>query len=168
MEKALNYYQLLGLENTQYAAVLASQEVKTAYKRALLQHHPDKQSTASPAKPAKSVRTASVTVDDIALAYKVLSEPPLRAEYDRWLRANDSSGDVDDRVHRTGLETVDLDDLAFDPASSLWSRSCRCGDERGFIVTEAELEKNAEDGELIVGCKGCSLWLRVLFGFEEG
>jgi diphthamide biosynthesis protein 4 len=168
MEQALNYYQLLSLQQRQSADVLSSHEVKTAYKRALLQHHPDKQRGSSVAKLSKNARPSSVTVDDIALAYKVLSEPSLRAEYDRWLFAKDSKVDTDNRVHRTGLETVDLDDLLFEPTSSTWSRSCRCGDEKGFVVTESELENNAEDGELIVGCKGCSLWLRVLFGVEEG
>lgn len=167
MEGATNYYQLLGLERKQNARFLSSQEVKTAYKRALLQHHPDKQSGIASVKIPKTGRPASVTVDDIALAYKVLSEPSLRAEYDRWLHSKDGEVDGTSRVHRTGLETVDLDDLAFDSASSTWSRSCRCGDEKGFLVTDPELEKNAEDGELIVGCKGCSLWLRVLFGVEE-
>jgi diphthamide biosynthesis protein 4 len=168
MDERLDYYQLLGLEHKRTAAVLSSEEVKAAYRRALLQHHPDKQSSASPKRPFRKGNGASVTVDDIALAYKVLSEPPLRVEYDRWINSRDLNGDVKDRVHRTGLETVDLDDLAFDPASALWSRSCRCGEEKGYIVSEPELEKNAEDGELIVGCKGCSLWLRVLFGIEEG
>lgn len=37
----------------------------------------------------------------------------------------------------------------------------------GYVVTEDELEKNLEDRELIVGCRGCSLWLRVLFSVEE-
>lgn len=165
MENLLNYYQLLGIADRQNATVLNQREVKAAYKRALLQYHPDKQPTDSFAKPAKALHGASVTVDDVALAYKVLSEPKLRAEYDRWLYASD---DDNDTVHRTGLETVDLDDLAFDQTSSTWSRGCRCGDEKGFFVTELELEKNADDGELIVGCKGCSLWLRVLFGVEEG
>jgi diphthamide biosynthesis protein 4 len=73
----------------------------------------------------------------------------------------------DDKVFRTGLDTVDLDDLIFDEGKELWTRGCRCGDDAGFVVTEAELELNAEDGELIIGCRGCSLWLRVLFGVEE-
>ena len=167
MEKSLNYYQLLGLERKQNASVLSSHEVKAAYRGALLQHHPDKNVHTPTFRPARNVERSPVTVDEIALAYKVLSEPSLRAEYNLWLQSNDSDDDAYGRIHRTGLETVDLDDLAFDPASSLWSRSCRCGDEKGFTVTEAELEKNAEDGELFVGCKGCSLWLRVLFGVED-
>jgi diphthamide biosynthesis protein 4 len=164
MDERPDYYQLLGLEHKRTAAVLSSEETKAAYRGALLQHHPDKQSV----KPVTDGKGVSVTVDDIALAYKVLSEPLLRAEYDRLVNSQNANGDVKNRVHRTGLETVDLDDLAFDPASSLWSRGCRCGEEKGYIVSESELEKNVEDGELIVGCKGCSLWLRVLFGIEEG
>lgn len=165
MEKNLNHYQLLGLEARQYAPVLSLQEVKAAYRRTLLEYHPDKKSSHSITQTKKTCSKSSVTVDDIALACKVLSEPSLRAEYDHWLYSKGSSGDSC-RTHHTGLETIDLDDLSFDPESSIWSRSCRCGDVKGFIVSEAELERNSEDGELIVGCKGCSLWLRVLFSVE--
>ena len=165
MEEELNHYQLLSLEARQYAPVLSPAEVKAAYRRALLEYHPDKRSSLTVTPPKKTCSKRPITVDDIALAYKVLSESPLRAEYDRWLYSKELSGDSD-RTHDTGLETVDLDDLAFDPESSIWSRGCRCGDERGVTVTELELEKNVEDCELIVGCKGCSLWLRVLFSVE--
>ena len=170
MEEARNYYQLLGLEARQYAPSLSAQEVKAAYRRALLQHHPDKRSQHPVAATREISQYSSATVDDIALAYKVLSEPPLRADYDRWLRSKELNGGSDalrNRTHRTGLETVDLDDLVFDKDASIWRKACRCGDENGFMVSEAELERNAEDGEVIIGCKGCSLWLRVLFGVED-
>jgi len=74
---------------------------------------------------------------------------------------------VGKQVFRTGIETVDLDDLKVDEAQGIWYRSCRCGDERGFLIKEADLEEAAEDGEISVGCKGCSLWLKVLFGVME-
>lgn len=163
MQEPPNYYQILGLEARQHAAFISYQEVKRSYKRALLLHHPDKKSTAADVLGPAS----SATVDDIALAFKTLSEPELRAEYDRWLRSVEAGETIDKRPHHTGLETVDLDDLDYDSGTSSWSRSCRCGDEKGFLVTESELEKNLEDGELIVGCKGCSLWLLVLFGVED-
>lgn len=70
-------------------------------------------------------------------------------------------------MFRTGIETVDLDDLEVDEAQGIWYRSCRCGDERGFLIKEADLEEAAEDGEVSVGCRGCSLWLKVLFGVVE-
>ena len=166
MAEQLNYYQLLHLEARQRDSFLSAREVKSAYRHALLSHHPDRKSLQLPN--AKGTNEDhSVTIDEIALAYKTLSEPDLRTAYDRWLQSSETNGNITRRPRYTGLETVDLDDLSFDPESALWSRGCRCGDQKGFIVTEPELEKNAEDGELIVGCKGCSLWLRVLFGVDD-
>ncbi|KAK4540309.1 hypothetical protein LTR36_009621 [Oleoguttula mirabilis] len=161
-----SHYELLGLESWPNDDTLSAQDIKHAYKRALLLHHPDKVAGALPqAKPSKP----TVTVDEIAQAYKTLSDPHLRTEYDRVAARSDpdqrngSTG----TVQRTGLETVDLDSLAFDEQTESWSRSCRCGDTKGFVVTESELEKYVGDGELTVGCKGCSLWLKVLFSVEE-
>ncbi|KAH9844527.1 diphthamide biosynthesis protein-like protein 4 [Teratosphaeria destructans] len=164
-----DHYEILGLESRRFARDLSVQEIKNAYKRALLQHHPDKgiSSTHESAPPEPRI----LTVDTITLAYKTLSTPSSRSAYDRELLqrlAVETGTSNAGRVHRTGLETVDLDSLDFDDETGIWSRSCRCGDGNGFIVTEAELEKNAEEGELTVGCKGCSLWLKVLFGVDEG
>lgn len=64
---------------------------------------------------------------------------------------------------RTGVETVDLDDLGFDERRGVYYRSCRCGSARGYCFRELDLEEVGEDGELMVECVGCSLWLRVLF-----
>lgn len=151
-----DYYVILNLATRKLDPTLSPAEIKAAYKRALLQHHPDK-STSSP--------KSGITVDSIALAYKILSSPALKTEYDLCLQT--SRPRDDDKVFRTGLDTVDLDDLNFNEGKEIWTRGCRCGDDSGFVVTEAELELNAEDGELIMGCRGCSLWLRVLFGVEE-
>ena len=151
-----DYYAILNLATRKLDPSLSPSEVKAAYKRALLQHHPDK-STSAP--------KSGFTIDSIALAYKILSSPALKTEYDLGLQT--ARPEDDDKVFRTGLDTVDLDDLIYDEGKEVWTRGCRCGDDHGFVVTEAELELNAEDGELIVGCRGCSLWLRVLFGVEE-
>jgi len=35
------------------------------------------------------------------------------------------------------------------------------------LIRETDLEEAADDGELNVGCNGCSLWLKVLFGIIE-
>lgn len=162
-----SHYELLGLDSRAHENTLSAQELKQAYKRALLLHHPDKIAGVSPT--AKSSKTP-VTVDDIALAYKTLSDPRLRSEYDRSIArgGSDQRNTSADAVQRTGLETVDLDSLTFHDENETWSRSCRCGETTGFVVSEAELEKFVGEGELTVGCKGCSLWLRVLFSLEEG
>ena len=192
--KTPNYYTTLNLSSRKYDPTLTPNEVKAAYKRALLQHHPDKKasttSTSTPPQSSKPNNNKNITIDSIALGYKILSSPALKAEYDLALRTskrsrnnnnnNNSNSNPDfsdsdeeeeaDKIFRTGLETVDLDDLEFVEDSKAdqetWTRSCRCGDDGGFVVTEKELEANAEDGEVIVGCRGCSLWLRVLFGVE--
>lgn len=72
-----------------------------------------------------------------------------------------------DAVFRTGVESVDLDDLNYDENSATWSRSCRCGNEKGFMFGESDLEEASEVGELVVGCSDCSLWLRVYFAVLE-
>ena len=51
-----------------------------------------------------------------------------------------------------------------------WTRACRCGAEAGFRILESELEDAEGRGEkeVLVGCEGCSLWVRVGFDVEEG
>jgi len=51
-----------------------------------------------------------------------------------------------------------------------WTRACRCGADRGFSILEEELEDAEERGEkeVLVGCSGCSLWVRVGFEVEVG
>ncbi|GAB7359349.1 hypothetical protein MBLNU230_g6000t1 [Neophaeotheca triangularis] len=161
----LDHYAVLGLTGKEGKS-LSAQEVKQAYKRALLAHHPDK---SAPPKSGSSQKPGGrkVTVDDIALAYKILSEPRLKAEYDHSLNERAVNGGSSDQVYHTGLETVDLDDLEMDEHSVSWTRGCRCGKANAYVVTETELDKNLADGELITGCRGCSLWLRVLFGVED-
>ncbi|OQO09027.1 hypothetical protein B0A48_05918 [Cryoendolithus antarcticus] len=157
-EARLDYYEVLGLDPSQRS--LKPEHLKAAYKRSLLTHHPDKQRSERSGHSAPSI-------DTIALAYKILSTPSLKSVYDQSLAEQNSAQPGSDKVFHTGLDTVDLDDLDLDEASGVWTRSCRCGDDKGFQVTEAELERNVEDGELITGCRGCSLWLRVLFGVGD-
>ncbi len=48
-----------------------------------------------------------------------------------------------------------------------WYAGCRCGVERAFVVTEAELERHADDGAVFTLCSGCSLWLKVEFEVDD-
>lgn len=202
-----DFYQILSLPK--YTS-LPKQHLKTAYHKALLKNHPDKTGRTgqklssveanSNISTKKSIQTcenstdAVYTIDQITTAYKTLSDPSLRAEYDRSLRLDRDklrivegekrNGDV---YFHTGLEVVDLEDFCYDEGSGrgldvqgdgdgadadadadgVWYRGCRCGDESGFLITENDLEKEAEHGEIVVGCRGCSLWLKVLFGVED-
>jgi diphthamide biosynthesis protein 4 len=184
-----DFYEILSLPfmASSTGTVLSKQQIKLAYHKALLKHHPDKAgavakdaglngSTTSPSTSTSNHLFRSTdsppqpyTIDQITTAYKTLSDPFLRAEYDRSLRLDrvkvaEKSGDV----FHTGLEVVDLEDLACDEGEDgdCWYRGCRCGDERGFLVSEEDLERESEHGEIVIGCRGCSLWLKILFAVE--
>ena len=162
----MNYYDILALPSP-----LASrenfneQDVKQAYHKALLRHHPDKHgsisSVGSPSAPA-------LTIDDITIAYKVLSNPQSRSTYDGSLRAEHWRSELNVAKTMIRSEIIDLDDLEYDEEQGAWYRACRCGNDRGYLITEEELEREAEHGEIVTGCSGCSLWLKVSFQKVEG
>ncbi|KAL1884257.1 hypothetical protein VTK73DRAFT_3241 [Phialemonium thermophilum] len=146
----------------------ATLTLKRAYHRALLKHHPDKKSQI----PSRG-SVSAFTVDEICAAFAVLSDPRRRAEYDQARRLNASVAGNDTlgglrTEFQTGIEVADLDDLDSDAAAGEWFRACRCGNPRGFRVTEPDLEDAAEIGEVMVGCQDCSLWLRVHFAVIDG
>lgn len=58
------------------------------------------------------------------------------------------------------LQAVDLDDFEYDGERERWTRACRCGAGEGFVITEDDLAA----GDDVVGCCGCSLWVKV--GYE--
>lgn len=163
----MNFYAVLGLPSpTPNTPPPSPQILKDAYRRALLIYHPDKSTTYAQDKERP-------TVDEIVLAYETLSSPLLRASHDRELlfrKAQDVPGREHDHASHPGLETEDLDDLEYDEAVTVWYRSCRCGQERGYILGEMQLEKAADAGqdEVFIGCSGCSLWLKVSFAIAEG
>ncbi|OAL74259.1 hypothetical protein A7D00_2291 [Trichophyton violaceum] len=196
----ISHYEILGLPHPPVS--LRKQDIKAAYHRALLQYHPDKSGQSIPSSsPGEDIgkqdslpgtlntpkSTEPRTVDQITTAYKVLSSPATKAEYDQFLllsgiprtRSNIGRNENDDVVFRTGLEMLDLDDMATETilcqsdgsggqeTIETWYRGCRCGDEKGFMVTEEDLEKEVEKGEVIIGCRGCSLWAKVVFAVHE-
>ncbi|KAL4865259.1 hypothetical protein BDV12DRAFT_174876 [Aspergillus spectabilis] len=178
-------YEILNLPFPQTSTPYSKQQVKIAYHKALLRHHPDKTPNASASPDSKSTTTTPpppssqpthpFTIDEITTAYKTLSNPSLRAEYDRALRLDRdrvTGAGKNGTVFHTGLEVVDLEDLECDEDANtgegdVWYRGCRCGDERGFCVSEGDLEREAENGEVVVGCRGCSLYMKVLFAVQE-
>lgn len=170
--------------------IIPPHELRQAYKRALLHHHPDKQKKKKPQESTSSPTTyppaAAATIDEITEAYRVLGNASERAKYDvelqKWKMMNNhhlQEADVVIATRHTGMEIVDLEELDFEEnekdatatatatATGIWKRACRCGSIPAFVVTEAELEKSADEGELVTGCKGCSLWLKVMFTVDD-
>jgi diphthamide biosynthesis protein 4 len=131
--------------------VLQPADIRKAYKAALLRHHPD-----------KSIRSTT-SIDEITKAYTVLIDPEQREIYDASLFLPVVASEA---ALGTGEEAFSLDELFHDPNHETWTRGCRCGLAEGFMVHEKDLEAAAQDGagEVIVGCSGCSLRIRV--GFE--
>jgi DnaJ-class molecular chaperone len=72
------YYELLGLPNS---AQLSLQDIKSAYRQALLNTHPDKVSTTN---------SSGVNVDLVRKAWEVLSDNALRKEYDAKIKGMSS------------------------------------------------------------------------------
>lgn len=175
----------------QPATLIPPHELRQAYKRALLHHHPDKQKKKKPQESTSSPTTyppAAATIDEITEAYRVLGNASERAKYDvelrKWKMMNNhlhnNQADVIIATRHTGMEIVDLEELDFEvgglenenendatATGNIWKRACRCGSIPAFVVTEAELEKSADEGELVTGCKGCSLWLKVMFTVDD-
>lgn len=164
------FYEILGIpEALRDAPSISAQTLRSAYRRALLQNHPDKSKL--PAKSSLSSGKEPYSIDQISEAFSTLSNPQLRSAYDKELKVRSATLQVGRQdgslAFRTGIEIVDLDDLGIDEANGTWYRSCRCGDDFGFLIREEDLEEAADDGELSVTCKGCSLWLKVLFGVVD-
>lgn len=66
----VDYYELLGVSRT-----VTDVELKSAFRKQALKHHPDKN---------PGDRTAEIRFKDINEAYQVLSDPQKRAAYDRF------------------------------------------------------------------------------------
>lgn len=160
------HYQVLGIipsivdSHHDPSAVL-----KRAYHRALLQNHPDKKAAAGSQPPT----TAIYTVDQITTAFTILSSPKDRSAYDNTRRLSRPGGERDgpQTSFQTGVENVDLDDLSYDETTGSWYRSCRCGSDTAYSFRGEDLDGCGEDGELMVPCQDCSLWLRVSFAVVD-
>jgi diphthamide biosynthesis protein 4 len=134
-----DYYSLLHITRS-----ASPNTIKTAYRRALLHLHPDKQRADDD--PAQSA--------DIGLlhdAFVTLSSSALRTAYD-----------AQDKLSRTSPRpaqavSLDLFDCSegSDGAISTWTLACRCGGR--YEITECDLER----GLHLVGCEDCSeiIWV---------
>ncbi|KAK7057564.1 DnaJ domain-containing protein [Favolaschia claudopus] len=126
----MNPYSLLNVDSG-----ASSADIKTAYHRALLTAHPD-----------KNPQSSQTDVAAIKEAYRILSTPSLRAKSDQEhsKRKGPRPAQV---ISLTEFDEVEGDDS--------WVHSCRCGGI--YIITGAEMER----GLHLVPCTSCSetVWI---------
>ena len=169
-----NLYDVLQLPaNT--STPLKPESVKSAFHRALLRHHPDKQHlTGATVLTHRSTEgcpsTSTYSIDEIITAYQTLVDPARKVAYDATVKqvSHDiNSARLGGRAVHSGIEVHDLDDLTYDDAQQHWRLPCRCDNAQGYIVNEEELERASGDGEIYVGCRGCSLFVKITFAVVE-
>lgn len=157
-----DHYSVLGLPRptTKDSTAVSPSDIKKAYHRALLISHPDK--TASRKGEATAVVSAD-QVEKVIQAYKVLSNPTTKTAYDNELVRSLKWSQPSAKSAFDGVESYDLEELDYNSDKQSWRLDCRCGNTRGYEVTEAQLEGASTDGEVLVQCAGCSLMIRILF-----
>ncbi|KAF2757268.1 hypothetical protein EJ05DRAFT_477476 [Pseudovirgaria hyperparasitica] len=199
-----DHYGILNLRLSESDPVprgITAKDIKNAYHKALLEHHPDKKQLdhdpVSDLASARATKSSNITIDDIIEAFEILKCEGTRKEYDRSLcltrqthnlesrgshsthdshifcgSASISAPEYEDVSEGIVYKQVDLHDLKEEETTTgdqVWSTNCRCGMDRGYVVTEEELKRESREGlaEAWVQCGGCSLWLGVEFGIEE-
>ncbi|KAF7351130.1 hypothetical protein MSAN_01675500 [Mycena sanguinolenta] len=115
-----------------------AKDIKAAYHRALLAAHPDKNNAS---------RHDIAAIKD---AYRVLSNPTLRAKADQELKRPRPA----QVISLTDFDEVDED---------AWTHACRCGGT--YLITAEEMDR----GVHLVGCSSCSevVWVGYELAEEE-
>ncbi|KAH7338841.1 DnaJ domain-containing protein [Rhizoctonia solani] len=143
--EATDHYTVLGLSRD-----ATTTEIRRSYRAALLRTHPDKQGQIY--QESDSAGAAILQIQD---AYRILSDPALRTEYDQLLKRGGGRVALTKVAQRPANE-VSLDEfteeelLGSSRESSRWVYPCRCGNQ--FVIVEEELER----GVHYIGCTGCS------------
>ena len=129
MATEINYYTLLHVSNT-----ATMKEIKEAYRKILLENHPDKRSN-----------HGNFDFDLLKSAYTVLSSVHLRAAYDAsFVQSNNKIRPA---------ESIPLDSFIHDGSSFRYS--CRCGN--SFLLELTDIFTDVHQ----LGCTGCSetIWV---------
>lgn len=160
-----DYYALLDLTRSSSTSPgghyhYSTQELKNAYHNALLRHHPDKQPqrlptprslktnvTTSPSQPFPQDQIDIIT--QIQDAYRTLSDPILKKQYDILLSTSSSSARHEGKGPRPA-QIISLEDFDEDAEAMVWTYPCRCGGD--YKIREEEMER----GVHLAGCGSCS------------
>ncbi|SCV03222.1 LANO_0G02894g1_1 [Lachancea nothofagi CBS 11611] len=160
MPSQASHYAILGLESD--CELL---QVKKAYRERLLSTHPDKTRSGS------GTSTGPLSIEEIKEAYRILSDPKTRSQYDALLAESCKKSGFNNTGE--GLESFSLDKFDYDSGTSTFSMNCpRCHVTAGFELTEDMLDNHGAelpDGSyfVVVQCSACSLWLNVTFDIVD-
>ena len=141
------HYGVLGIERNANL-----DEIRMAYKEAILQYHPDK-------KHSKGLENdASVRVDTncfirIQEAWNVLKDPIKRKEYDIQIELKMAGEQI---VANETVSVHEMSQRTVEGSTSILIWRCRCGGE--YQILEEDL-KDCED--ILVPCDTCSLFIQV-------
>lgn len=179
----MNHYDILGVDTS-----FTRELLRAAYHSRLFESHPDKNITnptnsadtskefpknSNPdGKPITIASKVPATVEEIKIAYSILSDPLKRALYDEELAENCARNGYN--VTGAGLDEYTLNDFDYTETSgdATWTRDCpRCTSEESVVLTEEDLLEGSPDGtggfQIAVSCQICSLWIMVSYE-EEG
>ena len=131
-----NAYEVLGVEIS-----CSVEDLKNAYKRQLLLHHPDKKSTTS------VYRDDNDMFLKVQKAWKLVGSVEEREKYDRTLNVGQSHSIAD---------CVGVDEFAVSDDGQVLKKACRCGDY--YEITREDLLA----GYNTVQCNSCSLYITLL------
>ncbi|KAK6118894.1 hypothetical protein DH2020_047347 [Rehmannia glutinosa] len=160
------HYETIGIKED-----ASHEEIRKAYRSAILNYHPDK--LQMPSETSKPINESGNRFLEVQRAWEILADPKSRALYDNELRTFRQ-----DALH---AEDVSLEDLTIEDDGSFFELSyhCRCGD--FFSVDSSELAEmgypffrngsqisfenhgsESGPGSFILPCGSCSLKIRLL------
>uniref|UniRef100_A0A915IAA5 Uncharacterized protein n=1 Tax=Romanomermis culicivorax TaxID=13658 RepID=A0A915IAA5_ROMCU len=125
-------------------------DIKSAYRRLLLQNHPDKNQDDD-----KKLKCTEKYIF-IQRAYKILGESTSRMEYNSWLREQRLRRKDEHLIIYDSINLDVIDDNEHGPVES-HSVPCRCGD--FFHVKRNDIDALIDF--VLIPCGVCSLYLKI-------
>lgn len=158
------HYEIIGIKED-----ASHEEIRKAYRSAILNYHPDKhQTTSESSKPEHKFGNRFL---EVQRAWEILADPRSRALYDNELQIL--------RQDAVTAEDVSLEDFSIEDADNCFelSYNCRCGDyvsvdsselaEMGYLFSRNRSKISLQTpgslpASVILPCGSCSLKVRLL------
>ncbi|KAI4259421.1 MAG: hypothetical protein LQ352_000729 [Teloschistes flavicans] len=106
--ESADHYTVLDLWHPESGGKAVDQnEIKSAYRRALLRNHPDK----GRGRQVEQLEQPQYTIDEVTEAYNILVNPSTRLQYDETLKIKRRGKNDKNVENHEGVEAIDLDDL---------------------------------------------------------